>query len=81
MDFYTSYSRGVGYKWKKRVTRRQRHYTIRIIKSRMTRRERKEKNRALKQVYALHYAILRITLCRKRNVATILRKLDCEIYI
>lgn len=57
MDFYTSYSRGVGYKWKKRVTRRQRHYTIRIIKSWMTRRERKEKNRALKQVYALHYAI------------------------
>lgn len=44
-------------KWKKRVARRQRYYAIRIIKSRLTRRKRREKNRTLMQVYALHYAL------------------------
>lgn len=46
-----------GISGKKRVARRQRHYAIRIIKSRLTWRERREKNRALMQVYALHYAL------------------------
>lgn len=54
-------------KWKKRVARRQRHYAIRIIKSRLTRRERGRRNRALMQVYALHYA-----LRREKNVVTAL---------
>lgn len=52
-------------KWKKRVARKQRHYAIRIIKSRLTRRERGKRNRALMQVYALHYA-----LRREKNVVT-----------
>lgn len=57
-------------KWKKRVTRRQRRYTIRIIKSQLTRREGEES-----RVDASLRITLHITLRRERNVVAILRKL------